>query len=427
MTGTRILLMAYGTRGDVEPFLALGLALKARGAEVSLATSPRFRARVEALGFAAHDLSDAPLALMDTPEGKALVEGTRGAFTALRAGMRMQREATRLNAGLMRDTVAAARAAGPNLVVYHPKLLAAPHVAEAMGVPAAMGALQPMFVPTAAFPAPGMPRLGLPGYNRLTYAMIRLSYGLYRKQVNRLREEELGLAPVRTRAAILRPHGVEPVLHAISPAVLPRPADWPGWARMTGFWQMPGAERFAPPADLAAFVEAGPPPVYVGFGSMPATEPGRLGRVIAGALERAGVRAGIRAVVFSGPEDLGIARSEKVFLTGPVPHSWLFPRTGAVVHHGGAGTTAAAFRAGVPQVVCPVMGDQPFWARCAVEAGTGTAPLPRRRLDAERLARSIQEALHDPGHRKAAASVAARMADEDGAGLAAEELLALVT
>ena len=287
--------------------------------------------------------------------------------------------------------------------------MAAPHVAERLGIPAILGALQPMYQSTAAFPAAGFPALPLGGaYNRATYRMVRAGFGIYRKPVNAFRAS-LGLAPVRHADDLLRSTTTP---HAISRHVVPRPSDWPQEARLTGYWFLdPPEPAWDPPPDLAAFLAAGEPPVYVGFGSMPSADPAGLAALVVEALERAGAR-GLIGSGWGGiaPE----TTSPRMMTIGAAPHAWLFPKMAAVVHHGGAGTAAAGFRAGVPCVICPFVGDQPFWARRSVDLGVGALSIPRRKLTAERLANSIRQAISDAEMRRRAVELGRLIRDEDG-------------
>lgn len=423
MSEPKLLIFTYGTRGDVEPFIALARGLQAAGVAVRLATSRRYREWVESHGIPAVPMNDASLAFIDTPDGKAMLEGT-SLPRRLAAGVRLVRRAGPMNDVLMEETWEAARDFGPDLVVYHTKLFGAPHVAERLGIPAVLAALQPMFVPTREAPAMGLPPLPLPGWNRRSYGLVHAGLAMFRRRLNRFRRETLGLPPVRTAREVLFPPGAGtiPVLHAFSPAVWPRPADWPANAVLTGYWRLAMDEAYRPPDELASFLAAGPAPVFVGFGSMTSGDPRATAALVAGALRRAGVRG----IVASGWAGLEVAPSPDILAIPPVPYRWLFPRMAAVVHHGGAGTTAEGFHAGVPCVICPFVGDQPGWARLSVALGIGADPVPRRRLDEARLAAAIEKAVTDPELKRNAGRLASRLAAEDGIATACRQLSGLL-
>ncbi len=418
--GANILILTYGTRGDVEPFIALGCGLAETGHKVTFCTAERFGDWVTGFGLAFEPMSNASLDMIDTPDGKTMLEGASGLINRITAGMRLARAAGPINETMSKDAWAAAQSSNPDIIVYHPKVMAAPHIGEALGLPLVMGLLQPMIVPTREFPPTGLPRLGIPGYNRLAYKLVSLSYSAFRKSINRVRTGLLDLAQLRSGRDVLLPRGAGTikVLHAISPRVVPRPADWPPEAVMAGYWPLAPDENYTPPDKLALFLGAGAAPVYVGFGSMTVRDPEALLRLVVAALKAANVRG----VIASGWAGLDMDETEDVITIPAVPHSWLFPRMAAVVHHGGAGTTAQGFRAGVPCVVCPFFGDQPGWAETSVALGVGAPPVPRKKLTVERLARSIGVAVNDVAMRERALQLARDLQAEDGVALAVAEI-----
>ena len=198
---------------------------------------------------------------------------------------------------------------------------------------------------------------------------------------------------------------------------MPRPSDWAQQDIITGYWFSEQDPAWVPPQDLLKFLQAGPPPVYVGFGSMP-SEPGPLTRRVVEAL----AAAGQRGILSTGWNGLGAeTTSERIHILDAAPHAWLFPRCAAVVHHGGAGTTHEALRWGRPSIVCPVFGDQPFWGRRIFQLGAGPAPLPQRRLTAAGLTDAIEAALA-PHVVARAAELGAALRQEPGAVGAAEAI-----
>lgn len=179
---------------------------------------------------------------------------------------------------------------------------------------------------------------------------------------------------------------------------------------MSGYWWPARPEGWQPPPGLVDFLAAGPPPVFIGFGSMAPGQGEQLSQVIADAVTRAGVRAVVQAG-WAGLTGTG----EQILAVGDLPHDWLFPQVAAVVHHAGAGTTGAGLRAGVPAVPVPVLADQPFWAHRLHDLGVAPEPVYFAKLTAEALSGALRECLGEPGYRERAAGLARRIADEDGA------------
>jgi UDP:flavonoid glycosyltransferase YjiC (YdhE family) len=202
-----------------------------------------------------------------------------------------------------------------------------------------------------------------------------------------------------------------PVLYGFSPAVIPPPSDWGANTHVTGYWFVEEAGDWQAPAALLDFLGSGPAPVYIGFGSMSNRDPGETTELIVQAL----ARAGQRAVLLSGWGGLQKENlPDSILMLDSVPHSWLFPRMSAVVHHGGASTTAAGLKAGVPSVIIPFMGDQPFWGQRVADLGAGPRPIPRKKLTVDNLAAAIREAVTDETMRRRAAILGQQIQKEDG-------------
>jgi len=210
-----------------------------------------------------------------------------------------------------------------------------------------------------------------------------------------------GLAP---RKEVWSDH---PILYGVSPSLLPRPRDYPDNIHVCGQW-VPPAPDWSPPADLVDFLAAGEPPVYLGFGSMAGlVQPGLLQELL-------GAVAGRRVLFYPGWSNVRPADLPAGFcVVREIPHDWLFPRTSVVIHHGGAGTTHSAARAGVPSVVVPLAGDQFFWADRLERLGVAPAPVKVRKLRAASLARSIEQA-ETADVRARSAALGAQMAGEQG-------------
>ncbi|MEV0385434.1 glycosyltransferase [Nonomuraea sp. NPDC050643] len=395
------LLITVGSRGDVQPYLALARGLLAAGHQPVVAAPRRFQPLAAAHGIDYVPLNDEMLDLQDLARGR----GARAAVTAARSVKPMVRRVLDDEAELAHREA--------DVVVYHPKTLGGPYVAEKLGVPAVAGLLLPLYVPTAAFASPILP-LRLPrAFNRASWRITAMIEAPYRGLIRTWRAEALGLTSGFRPVADVARRGA--VLHAWSPHLLPAPADWPRSARPTGFWSMPAASGWAPPDRLARFLEEGDPPVYAGFGSAVGRDPRALTATVLEALRL----AGRRAVLATGWGGLRPGTEpDGVLVVEDVPHDWLLPRVAVAVHHGGIGTVAAALRAGVPQVVRPFIGDQPFWAGRLHRLGVAAAPLTGR-LTPAGLAAALDRAT---GAASAARALAGRLAEEDGIATAITRL-----
>jgi UDP:flavonoid glycosyltransferase YjiC (YdhE family) len=264
----------------------------------------------------------------------------------------------------------------------------------------------------------------LPGYNLTSHWLAyQIVWQAFRPTINRWRREALGLgrAPFWGRFGETRrevPRQEVPVLNGFSGHVVPRPPDWGDRVQVTGYW-FPEEEEWQPPADLVRFLEGGPPPVFVGFGSMPVPDAEGTTALVLEALRRSGQRGIVHAGWGGvGSRDL----PEWAFRLEYAPYGWLFPRMAAVVHHGGSGTTAFGLRAGVPSLVVPFVFDQFYWGRRIAELGVGPAPVPFGKLTAEGLAAAIDEAVSDGEMQQRARGLGERIRAEDGLGAAVKVL-----
>ena len=407
----RALLLTVGSQGDVQPFVALASRLRSGGHEAVLAAPALYR------GLAAPcDVPFVPLDL-DLDRLGAALAGQHG----LRHLLTFCRSLGRAAGALLPGATAAAQL-GADVVVHHPVLPVGQHLAEFLGVPAVVAQPQPALVPTREFASAAWP-CRVPGVlNRPSYRAARALSGAWaRPRIERWRRDVLALPPRPGRHDPLRAAGggPVPVLHAYSAHVLPRPADWPASAQVTGYWLLPRTPGWTPPRRLAEFLEAGEPVVYLGFGSMPGPDP----EALAAALATAAGRHGFRAVVASSSPALRrLLPAGRFLVIRQAPHDWLFPRVQAVVHHGGAGTTGAAVTAGRPQVIWPFGVDQHFWARRMTLLGVAPAARPVRALTGPALAAALGQALGDPRLAVAARDLGDRVRAEDGCGAAVARL-----
>lgn len=407
-----ILMLTAGSRGDIQPFVALGSGLQRAGHTITLCTGRTFERFIRDNGLNFAPMNDEILSLKDTSAGKQALEG--------KSSLQLMKQAMPMLRRMLDDGWAAAKN-GADLIIYHPKTLSGAHVAEKLGIPAIIGALVPIFVPTSAFPNPLMASWKVGALNHATYGLTRMASLPYAGMINKWRETDLGLPRVgRMHNELTRADGQPtPVMHGISAHVMPRPADWGDHVSITGYWFMDEEAGWQPGADLLRFLDAGDPPVYIGFGSMTGTDPAGKAKRIIEAVQQTGQRA-ILATGWGGLQAADLP--ESIHLIQSAPHAWLFPRMSAVVHHGGAGTTAAGLRAGVPSIVVQFMGDQHYWAQRVVDLGVGPAPIPQKRLTTEAFAEALQRATTDRAMQQRAAHIGEHIRAEDGIANAVREV-----
>jgi UDP:flavonoid glycosyltransferase YjiC (YdhE family) len=387
----RFVVATYGTEGDTRPLAALCQALMGAGHEVQLLADRATLGSAAALGVPATPLAG------DIQKILRPSRQTRPNDIA-RALARIANANTE---AWLRELVTVGKGCDAIILSALASFVGF-SAAEYLGVPAIGAGFIPI-TSTVEFPPPLVPPGWVPRWlNRPSYRLVNsLVWGLLRKSTNVARARVCGLPP---RRKVWTDH---PILYGVSPSILPRPRDYPPNNFVCGQW-VPPAPEWAPPPDLVDFLSAGEPPVYLGFGSMAGlVQPGLLQELVAGL-------AGRRVLFYPGWSN--VTQSElpsNFFVVRDTPHSSLFPRTSVVVHHGGAGTTHSAARAGVPSVVVPLAGDQFFWADRMQRLGVAPAPVKSQNLRAATFARSIELAL-DAGVRARSVALGAQMAGENG-------------
>ena len=409
----KICIFSIGTQGDVRPFVALGLGLQAHGHQVCIATGRSCEVLVRSSGLAYAPLTADFLDVM-ARDPEVLQRGLNP-LALLRTA---RRELKAMSADWPEQAMSAAR--GASLLMGNGMVAAlAAALGEHLDIPVVETHLQPVSpcpdIPPMMLPPPRRPRAGVINQGLyhacrvLTWQMMAPAYAAVRQQ--------LSLPPLPWYGPFYRRQRPHRVLYGFSPSLIPRSPYWPDNVQVAGNWFFDEGARWQPPAALRDFLAAGPKPVYVGFGSMLGDDAERLSEVWRQALKNTGQR-GIFATGWGG---LQAVDDPQVFCLDAAPHDWLFPRVAAVVHHGGAGTSAAAARAGVPSVVMPFFGDQPFWAWRLASVGAAPAAVSRKTLSVDAATKALQEALAAPCQNLAVA-LGQRLRDEDGVGEAIRQL-----
>ncbi|KAF8850692.1 UDP-Glycosyltransferase/glycogen phosphorylase [Acephala macrosclerotiorum] len=441
-----VVIHVVGSRGDVQPFVALGKVLKSTyGHRVRLATHPTFKTFVEENGLEFFSIGGDPAELMAfMVKNPGLMPG----FDSLKSGDvgKRRRGMEEIVLGCWRSCIEAGDGLGPapkkdtedssvfeaginmdanpgdrpfiaDAIIANPPSFAHIHIAEKLGVPLHMMFTMP-WSPTQSFPHPlaniQSTNADINMTNFVSYALVEMmTWQGLGDIINRFRERALGLEPI---SLIWAPGMLSrlriPYTYCWSPALIPKPKDWGQHISISGFYFLSLASSYTPAPDLAEFLAAGPPPVYIGFGSIVVDDPDAMTKLIFEAVKKSGVRALVsKGWGGLGADDLGIP--EGVFMLGNVPHDWLFQHVSCVVHHGGAGTTAAGIATGKPTIVVPFFGDQPFWGAMVARAGAGPLPIPYKQLTAEKLAAAITEAIK-PETLERAKELGAKIKEEQG-------------
>ena len=404
----QITIFASGSRGDVQPYVALGQGLKKAGHGVRVLATQDFQDLITAydLDFVGSGGSSEAVArsMQDLLE--------RGKFLKILSQMGQASQQ-----GARQAAVSGLEAcSGSDLIIGgFSGLAVGMALAEKLGIPFLPAYLLP-FTPTGAFPSVLMPlpQLQLPGWaNAATHRLTQqVMWQSFRAADNTARATVLHMEPARFWGPFAGfRQQQQTTLYAYSPHVVPSPPDWGGAIHVTGYWFLDPPAAWEPPPDLVAFLESGPPPIYVGFGSMSSSKPEEAADLVLQAL----ARTGQRGVLYAGWGGLKKEQlPNNLFMVGSVPHIWLLPQMAAVVHHGGAGTTAASLRAGVPTIVTPFFADQPFWGQRVYALGVGPKPIPRKRLTTGLLAEAINTAVTDQTMRARAADLGERIRAENG-------------
>ncbi|KAG4034668.1 hypothetical protein MFRU_002g00250 [Monilinia fructicola] len=442
-----VVIHVVGSRGDVQPFVALGKILKSTyGHRVRLATHPTFKSFVEENGLEFFSIGGDPSELMAfMVKNPGLMPG----FDSLKSGDVGKRRkgmeeivlgcwrscieagdglgpapvnsgsslSLGLEAGINMDTHPSDKPFVADAIIANPPSFAHIHIAEKLGIPLHMMFTMP-WSPTQSFPHPlaniQSSNADVNMTNFISYCLVEMmTWQGLGDVINRFRERALGLDPI---SLIWAPGMLSrlrvPYTYCWSPALIPKPKDWGKHISISGFYFLSLASSYTPEPDLAAFLADGPPPVYIGFGSIVVDDPNAMTTLIFEAVKKTGVRA----LVSKGWGGLGgdaLDVPEGVFMLGNVPHDWLFQHVSCVVHHGGAGTTAAGIATGKPTVVVPFFGDQPFWGAMTARAGAGPLPIPYKQLTADKLAAAITEALK-PETLAKAQELGAKIKEEKG-------------
>ncbi len=417
----RALILTYGTRGDVQPFAALADELHSAGHEVVSAVPARLSPMIEPYSSSVVQLEDVEPAMDDGSEAITPLDNADAAAVPRTRQLMARYHAAREMKNRVLDQMAQAASVRPDIVIHH---IGYPghEIAEMVGAPGVPVCLQPMWVPTNVFRDPHFP-LRLPrSLNRYSYFATRMLWrSLLLGRTVQWRRHSLGLPPRKGRRNPLRrPDGEHAtVLQAFSRHLLPGEPDYPSSVHTTGFWFTANDNSWQPKQELREFLAADEPPVCVSFGSSLRAGTDSLIETAIKAIRVAGARA---VVVGAGGNFGRNAQTPNIIEIDQAPFAWLFPRVSMAIHHGGSGTVGAAMRAGIPQIVCPSLGEHRVFAEQLRRLRVSGDPIPQRSLTAGRLSRAIQRTAHDSEMAERAQKVSYDVMAETGTKTAVELL-----
>lgn len=404
----KIRMVSIGSTGDVRPYVLLGQELQRRGHQVTIIAFSAFETMTREAGLTFRPLAGDVNDLM----ARIMKPGVQGVGFLVQVKKALGQIAPVLLRDLM-DAFDGAEAMICNFFgsVYY-------SVAEKYGIPVVQTQYFPMDM-CDDMPISSAPGWFLPQWNRGSYRLgYWLIHVLERWLLTRWRREN-GMTVPRIHGGpdYDLPGQRVQVVYAMSPLVVPRPAMWGDNIHMSGFWMDTADTPYTPDPALRAFLNDGEPPLYIGFGSMVSGDMDATFAIVTEAVRSTGLRV-LLDRGWAGAQVASLPNAH--VMTGFVPHSWLFPRTRGVVHHGGAGTTASGLRAGCPTLVIPFGGDQPFWGKRVHALGCGPAPIPREKLTVPALSSALEELATTPAYAEAARAIGEGLRQEQGVVTAAD-------
>ena len=413
----KVTIITIGSRGDVQPFLALAIGLKHAGHQIKLATYESFAPWIRSYGIEFVCLEGDPYDLLQSEAGQQMMESAKNPIQFMNL---FSEVISPTMDGLMSDAWSACQNA--DVIICHCILSWVREFTKKLKIPCYITAFAPLAAnteyPIALTSGKSMGKL----LNYLSYPVYKmLFWQLFRSSVNRWLQKHFGVSPYPIWAypQIARERHQQPQLYAYSPTILPRASNWPENIHVTGYWYLKAALDWQPSDKLIDFLDAGSPPIYIGFGSMKDRNPEEITDIVLKAIAKTQNRA-ILSTGWGGISNADLP--DGVLKIDSVPHDWLFPQCAALVHHGGAGTTSAGLRAGIPSVILPFLGDQMFWGNRLASYGIGTEPIFQKELTPEKLSEAIAQVTNSHVMSTKATQIGKKIRAEDGVANAVKVL-----
>ncbi|MEL6308007.1 MAG: glycosyltransferase [Chloroflexota bacterium] len=403
---TQITIITGGSRGDVQPYVGLGKGLQIAGYDVQVVATDDFESLVKNAGLEFISTGESVQRILESDEWRDTVEN--GNFITIQKKMRDEMEK---RAPIMAERLIKANENAEFIIGGMGLMGGGFSIVEKRNIPVINAHLFPL-TPSSDIPSPILPNIPLGRLlNPITMKVTRQMLWQSVRTADTAVREQLGMPKPSFWGPFqwLEKEGI-PTVYGYSRHVLPKSADWDALHSVVGYWFLDTDDAWQPPQELVDFLASGEPPVYIGFGSMRSKDAEQAGQIVLEALDKSGQRG----VLASGWG--GLAQSDvpdNIYMLSSIPHSWLFPRMKAVIHHGGAGTTAAGLRAGVPTIITPFFGDQPFWGKQVYELGIGAKPIPRKQLTSDNLADAIRFVTRNAHVQEQASTLAQKIHEEN--------------
>ncbi|MDO3385653.1 glycosyltransferase [Gilvimarinus sp. SDUM040013] len=422
-----ILIITYGSLGDVAPYVALARGFIKKGHAATICTGETFKVLIESNGVQYRYMNDQMTGLINSATGRRSLENLSNIWGFLKVAFNVARRIGPIQQDIVRDSWEAAKSSQFDTIIYSPKAYFACHFTEKLDIPSIAAPLFPQHIPTNEFPALGFPPMQFMGtrYNLLTYQLVELLGGLFGgKHIKDWRAQNdmkpaytgLDLSSKKSKRTLA-------VLNAYSGELCPQPTDYASSVITTGFWFLDQKNSWTPPASLVKFLEHENPPVYIGFGSMALAEASELTSIIVDVLGQ----LNIRAVLATGWGGLQCTdQSSNIYTVESLPHDWIFPKVRAIVHHGGAGTLAAGLRAGKPTLICPIFGDQPFWGKLVHRMKLGPPPLKQTKIQRKNFGIALSDLIENRAYKINAEKISRLILAEGGVEYAVDLVEELV-
>lgn len=408
----KLVILAFGSRGDVQPVVALACGLQSAEFDVTVAAGSDFKEFVEGAGLPFAGFSSNMQDLVNSDAG---TEWLGGSDNQLREIQNMRRMINTMSDGVTHDMLRITQDADV-IVSGLPLFMTAHAIAEKFNKKHITLQLTPLS-PTKngrASMYPALPKATSILNKWVGYISEYALYWVFKDVSNAFRQE-LGLEPM-SFADYARAYNQDvPVIYGVSEHVINTPDDWNDNSYITGYWFYDAPSDWIPSQALVDFLADGDKPIYIGFGSMANKDPQATVQMMLDAL----AQTGKRGIIYSGWAGLQADElPDDIFLLDNAPHDWLFPQMEAVIHHGGAGTTSAAIRAGVPSTIVWHMGDQPYWGRRVYELGMGSKPIPRNTLTTKHLVKAINQMTESDTMHHVAQKISKQLNQENGVEVA---------